>query len=450
MEHTAETSQSQADEEPACCVDKPSVIIKPAWTAWREALSTKRESSARSQLGLDTHRPIVMSGHQPVVFHSGILAKLIALDEAAKRSDAQAVWIVPDQDAVDLGRIRVPIGNGPELSVDVIDLLSENAMIQGAPVGSVAAAEIDQQDHELLKPLVEYLDQYAGVESVAQQFAYATIEYACELLGIRPPRVIFVSELFGADTLSQIIESMRQDPMSCALSYNESAARHPEAGVRELIIEGDRVELPLWGCRFGEVRVAIDTSNLHLFTEDELLPRGLLMSAIARAYLSDLFIHGTGGWVYDRISEDWFNEWLGITLSPMAMVTATNRLDLGFQAGEVIDPTYAKWKSHHAKHTPEMVGGHGDQQRKDELITQIKDIKRKDPQRAVLYRQLQELLVVFRKEHEREIAQIAQQANQAVELARQYELARDRTWAFVFFDQQSIDVLDHATRSMMS
>ena len=452
MENDAQTTELQADDEPACpgsADHAPSVTIKPDWAAWASALSTKRQSPARAVLGLDPDRPIVMSGHQPIVFHNGILSKLIALDEAAKRTNAQAVWIVPDQDAVDPGLVRVPMGSGKSLSAQMIELLPSGTVSPGVSVGSIESAPIAEPEHESLKPLAQWLDQYAAIGSLAQQFGYATIEYACDQLGIDTPRLVFASELFQADAIMSIIDTMRVDPALCAQSYNNAVAKYPNAGVRALVIEEDRIELPMWGCRANQARVGIDSTNINDFAPAELMPKGVLMSAIARAHLADLFIHGTGGWVYDRIAEDWFSEWLGIKLAPMAMATATHRLDLGFSPGETIDADSAKWQLHHARHTPAMVGDAGTQARKDELVSQIHQLAPKDPQRTVLYRQLQSLLDDFRQHHADELAGFVSQANRARALARQYELAMDRTWSFVFFDQDALHALNRATRRAM-
>ncbi len=452
LENTADPTQSPPDDEPACSSNDPglpSVTIKPAWEDWASALSAKGQSPARAALGLDPDRPIVMSGHQPIVFHNGILAKLIALDEAAKRTNAQPVWIVPDQDAVDLGLIRVPIGSGESLSVQMIELLPAGTLAPGVSAGLIESVPIAEPEHESLKPLAHWLDQYATIGSLAQQFGYATIEYACDQLGIDTPRLLFASELFQADAIEAIIDTMRADPALCAQSYNNAVAKYSDAGVRALVIEDDRIELPLWGCRANELRVSIDSTNINDFAPAELLPKGVLMSALARAHLADLFIHGTGGWIYDRISEDWFADWLGIKLAPMAMVTATQQLDLGFSPGETLEVADARWQLHHARHTPAMLGDTQTQARKDKLVAQIHQLAPRDPQRTVLYRELQMLLDDFRHHHADELAGFVSQAKRAQDLAQQYELAMDRTWSFVFFDQDAIAQLDRATRQAM-
>lgn len=458
MEHKAgHTDETTQGDEPACCSDSSSsstsVTIQPTMDQWASALSITKDSDARSQLGLDTDRPVVMSGHQPIVFHSGILAKLIALDEASKRFNAQAVWIVPDMDAVNPGQIRMPIGQGGALRAEHIELYSSADIRIGLAGVSHRSMEIDSGASEQLEPMIEWLDQYASVESLAQQFGYGVIEYVCEQLGIDTPRILFASELMTSPLLAGMVEIMRSEPMRCVQAYNNAVGNHPDAGVRLLAIEDDRIELPLWGCRKNESRVAIDTSNVDSFESDELLPRGLLMSGLARLHLADLFIHGTGGFVYDLISEEWFKDWLGEELSPMAMVTATHRLDLGFDTDELDSmqsPRRAIWAMHHAKHTPRLIGLDEVQQQKDALVAQIAQQPPKSQERARLYRELQALLVLYRTENADAIGQFKHQADEALAMVSQRALAIDRTWAFVFFSQESLEVLDRATRDAMS
>src|SRR5690606_40978326 len=84
------------------------------------------------------------------------------------------------------------------------------------------------------------------------------------------------------------------------------------------------VELPLWRVdREGRRHRAF----LHdLEMDGTLYPRALMMTALARLGLCDLFIHGTGGGRYDQVTERWMYEWLKVKLAPMAVATASIHL----------------------------------------------------------------------------------------------------------------------------
>ena len=430
----------------------PRVILEPVFLQWETALREPRgNAQARAYFGLDGARAVVMSGHQPMVFHGGILAKLIALDEAAKRTGAQALWIVPDQDIFDASLIRLPMGRRESLRAEHVALYHQDRAPTGVPTGSLPAVEIagEALEHEVVGELAQWLDQFGSMETLAEQFGYGVIEYACDRLGMAVPTMVFASQLMEVDSIRAVIEKMIGDSRRCVEMYNEGVALFPAAGVRALRIEGDRIELPMWGMRAGAARVAIDTENVGEFEFEELVPRGLLMSALCRMQLGDVFIHGLGGDVYDQISERWFGDWFGVELMPKAKVSADLRLDLGFGIDEQVDTKTAIWKYQHSLHTPAMVGDDGLQRRKDELVFRIESAPAKSDERRRLYRDLQVLLVAYRDQYRDEIGAFGEKAAAAKVLERQFELARDRTWAMVCFSQDELESLDRATREAM-
>ncbi|MGV6815158.1 MAG: hypothetical protein ACWA5W_09150 [Phycisphaerales bacterium] len=462
MEHPSPQVESNEDE-PACCphLAEPTIHLEPGFASWQSALSTAAgNAQARASLGLDPDRPVVMSGHQPSVFHPGILAKLIALDEAARRTGAQSLWIIPDQDVLDPATLRLPTGTGESLSVRQIHLAGQESFspgmasmpaVSGVPIGSMPTIELSHDLPKLLEPLVQWLDQFGSMETLGEQFGYGVIEYACDRLGLVPPMLVFASQLMDIDSIREVVDQMHADPMRCAILYNQAVARFPDVGVREMVIEGDRAELPVWGCRMGQPRIAIDSDTINDFAPNELVPRGLLMSALCRSLLADLFIHGLGGFGYDQISEHWFERWLGITLSPMAKVSADLRLDfqLDLNLDHPLTEPQAKWDLHHARHTPSMLGDDRLQAHKDQLVAQIEASPAKSQERYRLYRQLQALLDDYRQRFDEQLVEYKNQITRASALARQYELGTDRTWPMVCFSQESLQTLDRATRRAM-
>ena len=67
--------------------------------AWR--MKTRRE------LGLDTSRPIIATGHQTLLWHPGILVKYLAADAVARAEDFATANLIVDQhaDAADGGEL---------------------------------------------------------------------------------------------------------------------------------------------------------------------------------------------------------------------------------------------------------------------------------------------------------------------------------------------------------
>lgn len=424
---------------PAVRAPSPTVTLEPDWANWSAALAKKQESPARAQLGIPSDRPVLFSGHQPVVFHNGILAKLIAQHEAAARTGASRVWIVADQDPAELETLRAPSGRGESLGQASVRLLPQGATPPGVPSASLPALDPLDPEDQRFEELVSYLRGYTHETSLGRQFASATIQLACDRLGIDPPHMIFASTLLGSDPMWEIgRQRLGREAYEAVLAYNNAVEKHPDARVRALAIEGDRIELPLWGLREGASRVAIDTGNIDRFSREQLAPRGLLMSLLVRARLGELFIHGAGGWRYDQITQDWARGWLGLELAPMALATATQHLDLGFDEDQAASPHQASWRLHHARHTPGMLGDERNQMRKDELVAAIADRKARGEHTDALYQELVVLLEAHRDRHAQQLGALRRQVEHARANRRQLELANDRTWPFVLFDESAL------------
>lgn len=429
-----------------------SVVVDPRWDAWETAIENRNGSRAahadRAMLGLEIDRSVVMSGHQPIVFHPGIASKLAALMIACERTNSQAVWIVPDQDAVDPLALRTPIGRGGTLSERTIRLgAMTHPSVAAASLPAVKQIGKDDLPTELLT-LRERLLDHANEPTLARQAALATIELATDWLGVDTPRIVFASELMETIGVREIVSAMTSDPARAISAYNNAVRAHEDAGVRELRIEDDRVELPLWRVRDGASRQAVFSDEIESIPERELLPRGLIMTGGARNTLGELFIHGKGGWKYDQITEQWINEMLGESIAPMTLVSATQRLELLDESG-AIDPDRAVWNAQHAKHDPAMLG---DQQRADEkrsLVERIERVKQSGDDPSALFARLQGLLSDYRAQYAAQLDKLETIAQEAQRSRASYTLAMDRTWPFVHFDAESGLMLTERVRSMM-
>ena len=153
-------------------------------------------------------------------------------------------------------------------------------------------------------------------------------------------------------------------------------ATHPEAGIAPLIVERERVELPVWACRWNRPRRRVfadlaDSSPLWTFDDGEpvdrvaydLAPKALLLTAIMRSRVCDLFIHGSGGAGpngYDRVTEPWWARWRGETLAPMALATADVRLGFDAPVADRDDVARAVWYRHHLPHNVDRILGEPD------------------------------------------------------------------------------------------
>jgi hypothetical protein len=421
---------------------KPTVQLLPEVNRWPYGFQTPTNNALlalRAQLDLPTDRPIVASGHQPIVFHPGIVAKLITLDHVAKRSGSASIWIVPDQDVVDPGLVRTPTHADGFLDEHMIRLGGESNL--NAPSAVLPAIEMNQDLPEALSEIASWLMGYEHEASIAKQFASATIGYLCELLDLKQPTLIYASDLIPSEAGSAIIDAMLEDPRTAATMYNQSVEQHPDAGVRPLMITEESVELPLWRVE-AHARTQVIVRDGDSIDRMNLMPTGLLMTAIMRTQLCELFIHGLGGYEYDQITEHWIRNWMGEELAPAVGASATMTIEHSSDH-DIPEPAQAAWIAHHAKHDPSMLGDSQAAAQKAELVQAIKSAKVEGnrDRAASLFAQMQSLLEDTRSTNAKALEQFRSDAQNARRASRSKELAADRTWGFPFYTHQQLQSL---------
>lgn len=296
-----------------------------------ETVDVWRQRTLQELFGL-VPTTVIATGHQAGFEHPGIIAKYDALHAAVHAMPgARAVELVVDQDANDPLVLSVPI-------------ITENGRVESATVrlGGVPGDTrvVGRRDVELnlsvpdlpwldpsfgsrLEDAVDALRTAAsGASSLADQVARADEVLRGRCVECEHPLRIGVSSLVTTSLWNAILKVIAHDPDRLRQTYNNAVSRFPDSGVPYL----DPGELPIWVIDdSGSRRRATDT-DLTSHPRENLWPRAVLMTGLMRTAVADLFIHGLGGASYDRITEAWFDAWLGITLAPRVTVTATMTL----------------------------------------------------------------------------------------------------------------------------
>lgn len=398
---------------------------------------------ARSAFELPTDQPVVASGHQPILFHPGIVAKLIALDLWATKTGSASAWVVPDQDIVDPASIRVPRWKDGTLGVDIVRI-ADNAQLTG-PAQAYPPLVINEEIPEEFESIASWIAGYEHESTLARQITSATIGALCEMLDLNEPTILYASDLIESQAGEWLIDAMLANPIEAAETYNSSVEQFPDAGVRPLSITDSLVELPLWVID-GHQRspLVVDRNQAAELDRSTLAPRGLIMTAIMRSVLCDLFIHGTGGYEYDKITERWMKQWFGVELAPHAAVSATVTLQLD-QEKSIEDPDHAVWLAHHARHNPGMLGDHAAADQKAAILSQMAESKSNGNTQhtAQLYRSLHQLLDTTSQTHSKTLSELDSSAKTARALMRSKEIAQDRTWAFPLYKEEQLLELKH-------
>ena len=460
-------------------ITSPELTIRPDVQVWHRALSSFALSAEakrfREQMGLPTDRPIVMTGHQAQVWHPGILAKYIAADVVAQRLGASAAWVVVDQDTNDPFVVRYPVVGEdgrtlsarvwridgaerpwaeryPEVPVGLAPAVSPGVL--GEDVACAGAPHV----REGLAAIREAMARHAGAPNAARQVGGALTDLLTGV--VRPAPTVYAMELCRTDLFMTLVEKMKLDAGRCIEAYQRAVRAYPEARV-SLLHEG---ELPLWSIpeKAGSARKRATVGMLGAGSGGggsacRFAPRALLMTAMLRMAGCELFIHGLGGagadgaHGYDAITEMWIKEWLGLSLSPMAVVSATVRLNF-----DAVGPTptpeqiaRTRWVAHAARHHPGLLDDGAAEAARAEAMGVLarlrwkRDGESKRVKRAA-YRALQETLAEARVRHAARLKGLEAEAEAAAGRRMEAEIIADRTWAFPLYEPGQIAGLREA------
>jgi len=400
----------------------------------------------RAQMGLTTDGPIVMSGHQAGFWHPGIVAKYAAVGRDAV--GAATAWLVADLDDNQPTRVRVARRDerGVVQSVER-DLAAGAAGHPDAPTGFRPVAPVTNKPaEELARAAAAMRGQGGRASSLAAQVHEAAAGLLEELGAARPDAAVYATDISGTDLFAAVLAEMSRDPQSCVERYNDAVREQPEAGVRMLTAREGRWELPVWRVGPNEPRVPVMVSGGERLEPARHAPRGLLMTGLMRAAGCDLFIHGTGGGVYDRITERWLGEWLGMTLAPLVVVSATLRLDLGFGGMTPGEAQRAIARAHRAAHDPALLGAPALGARKWELVERIAGLERGDAARRRLFGEMHELIGTARRNGAVRLGALEAERERGLAVLRSREAVEDRTWSFLLHDDAALRALIERVR----
>lgn len=435
-------------------------VTLPEGGGWDARLRTftpdDRARAFREQLGLPTDRPIVMTGHQPIIWHAGILAKYLAADAIAEKFNGIQSRLLIDHDDDDPFAFRVPVlddqGITREQSINLADNRREGQPIRSRPAAETGA--IPDLNYALpsvaggVARIHDALAAHTHAPSAAHQFARALDDLLAPHTSDTPSCSVMATDLSRTDLYAELVRRMLADPRAMGEAYNRAAAAFPDAGIKPLSITDERTELPLWHLApDGLTRTHVWSDSMPRI--EHTAAKALFMTGLFRLAGCDLFIHGTGGLVYDRVTEQWFADWLGQaegSIAPMIGVTADLYLPLPHANYTALSAARAHWLAHSAPHNPALTDDAEHAERKRELLAQIHAAPRDSPERKTLYLELHALLDEYRAARSASLAELNTAAAHADDLAAAGELARDRTWAFPLQSDDAIKALRERVR----
>lgn len=403
---------------------------------------------------------IIATGHQAWLWHPGILAKDIAMRVGCDRLRAAPLHLVVDQDAHDALSLELPVEQGQRLSVRKLRLGSQTLAV---PTGFQPAADAGQIRATLLatgdsraKRVARVFEDMPACESLAEQLAVVLVRLMQPTAGALP--IVMTSDLPVMPGYQAMVDAMLRDARACVTAYNKAVDQHPDAGIAKLLVGRDRVELPIWAVAQGQMRQRVfadlaDSEPWLVFDSGEqidpqqykLLPKAVMLTAVMRRLVCDLFIHGTGGGVYDQITDAWWQTWRGETLASRAVATADLYLDFDVPVADAQQFARAQWYRKHLPHNVDRalkLDGELAAAKRD-ILAHMDDDRDKRRRKAA-YRKLHQINRELVRQHPDALAAADEKLTRARVGLANARIARKRDWCFALYRDDQLAALRDA------
>jgi len=440
----------------------------------------------------------ILTGHQLEFYHAGVWAKVVAVDELARRfggdASAAAFDVLVDHDVVDRLGFDVPVQQGETWQRYPV-LWASASHVPADGLHSPNLKQFEAWDAELAKHPQAHVDALAHIltelkpTAELRQFtpwmsrARWKLEQA---MGINVHHVP-TSLLCSGDAWATFVRAWIEHAAAWTAVYNKhlhayrrrAGIKNPQHPMPDLQKTVDTLELPFWIYRPGQprqrlfLRTGANPALLHGETalplnsefkiqnsEFVIRPRALTLTMFLRLFVGDLFIHGIGGALYDQITDGILHELFGVIPS-YACVSAAWLLPLGqpFEAAD--DLAALRWRRHHALHNPQLTIDPFTALKTDvaELITQRRDLikaiadslahHRHDgrPARAASFRQLHALNAALHEKAPRILANLDRQFAEVQRTREQNKTLLWREWFFALHSLESLQQLINKVRN---
>ncbi|CAN5608220.1 hypothetical protein BH11PLA2_BH11PLA2_06640 [soil metagenome] len=292
---------------------------------------------ARRDLHIADDVPIIITGHQPELFHPGVWVKNFAANGLARKLGGHAINLIVDTDTVKSTSIRLPqINRAVTLEHLSFDDFGGESPYESTPVHNEAlfrsftdrlAAATEEWPFRpvITEPSIarETAEMFDATTSLGHSLAAIrqNLEAAWDCENLEFP----VSAMSQFDSFREFATLIINDAARFRESYNRAirdyrtvnklkSRNHPAP-------ELEANELPFW--------TMIDGTRQRTFKVDDISavrPKALILTLYARLILGDFFLHGLGGGKYDAVTDSIIRNYFGIEPPAYQMLTATLHL----------------------------------------------------------------------------------------------------------------------------
>lgn len=506
------------------------VIVQPPTAEWATLLTTNRErvraysfsvgglpatvlsalvrrellqqaSGFSARMGLELREPgspdapIIMTGHQPELYHPGVWVKDFLVDRLAVELGATAVDVVVDTDGFDVIAVTAPCMN-PDmqrcrqyLAVGRADgCYGSTPVPSGEDVESFCGATAEMLG-ELSAPAIgrhfalfcdALRESLPRAQTIAELVTFARRRY--ETSAATGYLEVPLTQIAATEGFRRFVAEVALNAVRFAETYNAELDEYrATTGVRSaaqpfpnLAEHEGAYELPLWLIRDGRrstvwVR-ATPEGDVELSDGDGAVltlpaepgaaaaaladagvlvaPKALVLTMFLRMFGSDLFVHGIGGGGYDRVTDAVIRRYFGVEPPSFGVASMTLYLPLGAHVVSAEEVSRARERLQRLEHNPDSLLGEvefdsAEEQararelaaRKGSLVDSIKtagaDKKAIGARIRTVNAELNAALAPLRAEYERHLAQLESQLAAA-------EILTDRTYPFCFWDPREV------------
>lgn len=349
-----------------------SYLIKLANIAEEAGLG---ENSQPILTGDPASQPIVMTGHQPVIFHPGLAFKYQIAERVAAENQAIGIAVSIDTDRGDCGQFTFPKRAASDQATDFpmsrevqtvakSHNLYTHGRLQTASEIETTASQVIQNLEGLPSPVSTKLaaDVFANYERLAaikcSSAEANTILRSQHGIGGRLLEIPLSAIASFPEALTLTADILKQSERFAQVYNSSLKLFREEHGIRnaanpfpDLKISDGLCELPFWVIdhenrvrhvlevqQDGDVtRLIANGETIDSFTGSissdalepmllqniQLVPRGAMITAFLRLLFSDLFVHGVGGARYDQFTDEFIRTWWNCEPPAFTLATAS-------------------------------------------------------------------------------------------------------------------------------
>ncbi len=307
------------------------------------SLVNKIKGRILEKLGISfSGQKIFSTGHQPELFHPGILWKDIFLSKISQEHNATPIHFIVDTDVKEFIYFSVnESSKGLQISrFEYID--SEKKVFYKSELPESIEKKIEnliQKEKNTLSKFIpddrieyvkEILEEYlSGIKDKTPiyQLNESIRQKILSSYKINIPS-FSISELLDFPEYKSFYHKIASDKSNFIQVYNSQLQKyrleHKIKNAAQPLPDLEPNELPFWKLHSDGNREKIQ----EIQEGDTIVPRAITLTMFLRMFVCDLFVHGRGGGRYEEISDGIIREYFQLEASPHIVASATMHLPI--------------------------------------------------------------------------------------------------------------------------